>query len=91
MSQWIVTGSPDERRESMIEPRMEILGDDGRVQRSYLIPTNAHLMVRDGDALHAGDVLAKIPRETTKTERHHGAGSHEWWSFSRQGVRASPP
>ena len=68
MSQWIVTGSPDERRESMIEPRMEILGDDGRVQRSYLIPTNAHLMVRDGDALHAGDVLAKIPRETTKTK-----------------------
>jgi hypothetical protein len=25
-------------------------------------------MVRDGDEVHAGDVLAKIPRETTKTK-----------------------
>jgi DNA-directed RNA polymerase subunit beta' len=36
--------------------------------RKYLIPTNAHLMVRDGDEIHDGDVLAKIPRETTKTK-----------------------
>ena len=32
------------------------------------MPTHAHLMVRDGDEVHAGDVLAKIPRETTKTK-----------------------
>ena len=38
------------------------------VLRKYLIPTNAHLMVRDGDEIHGGDVLAKIPRETTKTK-----------------------
>ena len=25
-------------------------------------------MVRDGEEVHAGDVLAKIPRETTKTK-----------------------
>ncbi len=64
MSQWIVTDFPEERR----EPRIEIRGEDGEVRRSYLIPTNAHLMVRDGDPIHAGDVLAKIPRETTKTK-----------------------
>src|SRR5919197_2739769 len=32
------------------------------------MPTHAHLMVSDGESVHAGDVLAKIPRETTKTK-----------------------
>ena len=32
------------------------------------MPSRAHLMVQDGDTVHPGDVLAKIPRETTKTK-----------------------
>ena len=32
------------------------------------MPSHAHLMVEDGDAVYAGQVLAKIPRETTKTK-----------------------
>ena len=64
MSQWVVTDSPDEKR----QPQIEIRGGKGKTKRKYLIPTNAHLMVRDGDDIHAGDVLAKIPRETTKTK-----------------------
>ena len=32
------------------------------------MPTHAHLMVQDGEEVHAGDVLAKIPRATTKTK-----------------------
>ena len=32
------------------------------------MPVNAHMMVQDGETVHAGDVLAKIPRETTKTK-----------------------
>src|SRR3989449_8367609 len=32
------------------------------------MPSRAHLMVQDGDATFPGDVLAKIPRETTKTK-----------------------
>ena len=32
------------------------------------MPSRAHLMVQDGDEVSAGDVLAKIPRETTKTK-----------------------
>ena len=32
------------------------------------MPSHAHLMVQDGDTVEAGDVLAKIPRETTKTK-----------------------
>ncbi|MGH7435098.1 MAG: DNA-directed RNA polymerase subunit beta', partial [Polyangiaceae bacterium] len=34
----------------------------------YLLPVGANIVVRDGDELSAGDVLAKIPRETTKTQ-----------------------
>src|SRR5437773_4602282 len=32
------------------------------------MPSRAHLMVQDGETAHPGDVLAKIPRETTKTK-----------------------
>src|SRR5437660_7323228 len=32
------------------------------------MPSRAHLMVKDGDEVQAGDVLAKIPRETTETK-----------------------
>src|SRR6201747_1217396 len=32
------------------------------------MPTHAHLMVRDAEEVHAGDVIAKIPRATTKTK-----------------------
>ena len=32
------------------------------------MPSRAHLMVSDGDEVQPGDVLAKIPRETTKTK-----------------------
>src|SRR5213596_1877327 len=32
------------------------------------MPVHAHLMVQDGENVSAGDVLAKIPRETTKTK-----------------------
>src|SRR5260370_21325748 len=32
------------------------------------MPSRGRLVVKDGDAVQAGDVLAKIPRETTKTK-----------------------
>jgi DNA-directed RNA polymerase subunit beta' len=32
------------------------------------MPSHAHLMVEDGESVFAGEVLAKIPRETTKTK-----------------------
>ena len=36
--------------------------------RKYNMPSHAHLMVEDNDTALAGQVLAKIPRETTKTK-----------------------
>ena len=51
----------------MIVVRPDAGGGRGDAKK-YLMPTHAHLMVRDGEEAHAGDVLAKIPRETTKTK-----------------------
>ncbi len=62
MSQLVVTDSPDEKR----QPMVQVKGAGG--SRKYLMPTHAHLMVQDGEEVHAGDVIAKIPRETTKTK-----------------------
>jgi DNA-directed RNA polymerase subunit beta' len=41
---------------------------DGKTDRKYLLPIGSHLMVTDGQQIHPGDTLAKIPRETTKTK-----------------------
>jgi DNA-directed RNA polymerase subunit beta' len=38
------------------------------VKRTYLLPEKALLMINDGDEVRSGDVLARIPRETTKTK-----------------------
>jgi DNA-directed RNA polymerase subunit beta' len=34
----------------------------------HLLPVGANIVVSEGDAISAGDILAKIPRETTKTK-----------------------
>ncbi len=68
MSQLVVTDSPDEKRQPTLVVRPEGAQGSRSEAKKYLMPTHAHLMVRDGEEVHAGDVLAKIPRETTKTK-----------------------
>jgi DNA-directed RNA polymerase subunit beta' len=68
MSQLVVTDSVDEKRQPQIVVRPEGAQGSRSEAKKYLMPTKAHLMVRDGEEVHAGDVLAKIPRETTKTK-----------------------
>ena len=64
LSRKVITDSPDEKK----QPQIQIKGKKGKILRSYLIPSRAHLMVEAGDELHPGEILAKIPRETTKTK-----------------------
>ena len=64
LSRLIIVDSPDEKR----QPGIEIRTKDGKAARKYHMPSHAHLMVSDGEQVGAGDVLAKIPRETTKTK-----------------------
>ena len=64
LSRKIVVDSPDEKK----QPTIEIRDKAGKVVRKYNMPSHAHLMVEDNDTAYAGQVLAKIPRETTKTK-----------------------
>jgi DNA-directed RNA polymerase subunit beta' len=61
LSRHVVGESPDEKRQPAIVIK-------AKATRRYLMPSRAHLMVQDGDEVFPGDVLAKIPRETTKTK-----------------------
>ncbi len=66
----IASKDPDAR------PRISIKDEDGKTRKlanseadaRYMLPEGANLVVNDGDELDAGDVLAKMPRETTKTK-----------------------
>jgi DNA-directed RNA polymerase subunit beta' len=64
--QVVVTDSPDEKRMPTIIVRPS--GGSRSDEKRYLMPTHAHLMMNDGEEAHSGDVLAKIPRATTKTK-----------------------
>ena len=70
LSRLIIVDSPDEKKQPTVEIRaVDSQGHPtSRVTRKYNMPVHAHLMVSDGEQVFAGDVLAKIPRETTKTK-----------------------
>ena len=64
LSRRIIIDSPDEKK----QPTIEIRDAANKVIRRYHMPSRAHLMVDEGDQVSPGAVLAKIPRETTKTK-----------------------
>jgi DNA-directed RNA polymerase subunit beta' len=64
LSMPVIVESPDEKR----QPAIVIKDAKKKEVKSYLLPSGAHLMVGDGDEVRPGAVLAKIPRETTKTK-----------------------
>ncbi len=63
-------------KEGDMRPRVSIKDESGKTARltttgaeaRYLLPVGAIIMVNVGDTLKAGDLIAKIPRETTKTK-----------------------
>ena len=63
-----------ETRDPDMRPRVSIKDEAGRTARvgkgqaRYFMPVGAIIMASEGDQVAAGDVLAKIPRETTKTK-----------------------
>ena len=62
LSRLVVADSADEKR----QPAILIKSPQGN--KRYLMPSRAHLMIADGDEVFPGDILAKIPRETTRTK-----------------------
>ncbi|NOY12703.1 MAG: DNA-directed RNA polymerase subunit beta' [Deltaproteobacteria bacterium] len=56
-------------------PRITLKDEDGKTAKlpngapaRYMLPVGANISVEDGSEIHAGAILAKIPRETTKTK-----------------------
>ncbi len=66
----IASKDPDAR------PRVSIKDERGQTRKlansdadaRYMLPEGANLVVADGDEVDAGDIIAKMPRETTKTK-----------------------
>jgi DNA-directed RNA polymerase subunit beta' len=65
-----------ESRDQELKPRISIKDESGQTARipgspasaRYFMPMGAILMIAEGDEVAPGDVIAKIPRETTKTK-----------------------
>jgi len=72
LSRKVITESKDPE----LRPRISIKDEKGRTmdlpgsasQARYLLPVGAHISISEGDMVQAGDVIVKIPRETTKTK-----------------------
>ena len=72
LSQKVIIDYPSNKK-----PRLSIKDEDGKVTQKipgtnrparYDLPAHAHILVEKGDLIKPGDMLAKIPRETTKTK-----------------------
>ena len=65
-----------ESKDVELRPRISIKDDKGRTlnlpgstsQARYLLPVGANIFVTETDMVQAGDIIVKIPRETTKTK-----------------------
>lgn len=59
-----------------MRPRVSIKDEQGKTAKipgtnkiaRYLLPLGSHILVEKGSIVYPGDVIAKIPRETTKTK-----------------------
>ncbi|GAB4535268.1 MAG: DNA-directed RNA polymerase subunit beta' [Thermodesulfovibrionia bacterium] len=59
-----------------MKPRVSIKDEQGKTAKipgtnkiaRYLLPLGSHILVEKGSIVYPGDVIAKIPRETTKTK-----------------------
>jgi DNA-directed RNA polymerase subunit beta' len=65
-----------EYRTTNFRPAVTLLGEDGSpvkrpgtdIDANFAMPVGAILMVKDGDSVRAGDVIARKPRESSKTK-----------------------
>ena len=72
LSRKVITESKD----AELRPRISMKDEKGRTlnlpgsasQARYLLPVGANIFISEGDMVEAGDVIVKIPRETTKTK-----------------------
>ncbi len=64
LSRMVVTDYKD----TDLKPRIVVYDENKKALARYFLPVSAYIMAKDGADVMVGDVLAKIPRETTKTK-----------------------
>lgn len=72
----VATQSIIEYRTTNYRPSISVCGEDGEIKNrpggkipaTYSLPVGALIMVQDGAKIQAGDILARKPRETSKTK-----------------------
>ncbi|MBL9044811.1 MAG: DNA-directed RNA polymerase subunit beta' [Myxococcales bacterium] len=65
-----------ESKDADTRPRITIKDDSGKTKKipgtsqeaRYFLPVGANISVQDGERVEAGDIIARIPRETVKTK-----------------------
>jgi DNA-directed RNA polymerase subunit beta' len=57
-----------ETREKVLRPHITVVDANGKRLANYSVPVGAHLAVKDGEEVKAGQMLVKIPREIYKTK-----------------------
>ena len=70
IAQSVVTeyrGSTSAKNKEDLRPRLTLLDDESGEAARYLLSPGAMLSVKDGQQIHAGDVLARVSREAAKT------------------------
>jgi DNA-directed RNA polymerase beta' subunit len=64
LSRMVVTDYKD----TDLKPRIVVRDESEKGGARYFLPVSAYIMIQDSVDVEIGDVLAKIPRETTKTK-----------------------
>jgi DNA-directed RNA polymerase subunit beta' len=56
-----------ENRDKKMIPTISVLDKSGEDLKSYNLPVDAHIIIKDGDKIKSGDVMVKIPRKSGKS------------------------
>ena len=56
-----------ENRDKKMIPTISVVDKDDNEIKSYNLPVDAHIIVKDGDKISSGDIMVKIPRKSGKS------------------------
>jgi DNA-directed RNA polymerase subunit beta' len=65
----VVTNWRQQSRTSSLKPRIILNGDqsDSKSDLSYLLQPNTIILINNGQQVHSGDIIARVPKESVRT------------------------
>ena len=65
----VVTNWRQQTRTSSLKPRIILNGEqsDSKSDLSYLLQPNTIILINNGQEVHSGDIIARVPKESVKT------------------------